>query len=100
MTKHLKWLGWAEGISLLTLLMIAMPLKYIWGEPLAVRIVGMAHGILFILYFLAATEAAGDYRWSMKTRIYSYLAAVLPFGTFVFEKKILAKPEYTTSRYP
>jgi integral membrane protein len=98
MKKHLRWLGWAEGTSFLVLLLIAMPLKYIWGKPLAVSIVGMAHGILFILYFLSASEAATDYRWSLKVRLYAYLAAIMPLGTFVFEKKFLSKPEYTTSR--
>ena len=39
-----------EGISLIVLMGIAMPLKYVWDQPEAVRIVGWIHGILFIVY--------------------------------------------------
>ena len=42
--------GLAEGVSFLTLLCVAMPLKYFMGIPEAVRVVGLIHGILFLLY--------------------------------------------------
>ncbi|HTO03360.1 MAG TPA: DUF3817 domain-containing protein, partial [Opitutus sp.] len=45
--SRLRFIGWWEGVSFLVLLGIAMPLKYLAGEPAAVRVVGMAHGILF-----------------------------------------------------
>ncbi len=85
----LLWLGRLEGGSFLILLLIAMPLKYIAGQPEAVRIVGMAHGILFLLYLLAANYAATALSWSKKVWFLAYVAAVVPLGTFIFERRFL-----------
>ena len=57
MNKKLKWLrkaGIAEGISFLVLLGIAMPLKYLFDQPMAVTIVGWAHGVLFVVFIFLA----------------------------------------------
>ena len=52
MIKNLRILGIIEGISYLILLVIAMPMKYFMGLPLAVKFVGMTHGVLFVVYCL------------------------------------------------
>ena len=56
MLKTLRILGNIEGVSYLLLLFVAMPMKYYFGMPMAVKIVGMAHGVLFILYIVFATK--------------------------------------------
>jgi integral membrane protein len=89
MITGFKWLGRLEALSFLILLLIAMPLKYLAGNPDPVRVVGMAHGILFIAYVLYANFIAGELNWTVRTRILSFIGAVLPFGTLVFEKKVL-----------
>jgi integral membrane protein len=89
MLSLFRWIGRFEGISFLLLLFIAMPLKYIWGMPEYVRVVGMAHGGLFLAYVAMANYAALELRWSRKVWFLSMAAAVLPFGTFIFEKKHL-----------
>ncbi len=87
--KSFRTIGFLEGASFLLLLFIAMPLKYSWGYPLAVRVVGMAHGGLFVAYVFLAFEAASDFGWSRKKLGLSLLASLLPFGTFVFDRKYL-----------
>jgi integral membrane protein len=78
-----------EGISFLVLLGIAMPLKYMAGQPLAVKYVGWAHGLLFILYILLAVPLFTRLKWGME-RVYGVgIAALLPFGTFVLERRWL-----------
>ena len=89
MTKAFRITGWLEGASFLILLFIAMPLKYHWHMPMAVRIVGMAHGLLFMGYLYYATDAASRLNWSHRKQGFAYLAAFLPFGTFVFNAKYL-----------
>jgi len=86
---RLRFIGWWEGVSFLVLLGIAMPLKYFAGEPTAVRIVGMAHGILFMLYVLAAIHAALEYGWSWRRTALVLLASVMPAGPFLVDAKIL-----------
>ncbi len=89
MINAFRWLGRFEGLSFIILLLIAMPLKYIWGEPGAVKVVGMAHGVLFMIYLFLANFVAQELEWSKKVWGLAYLSAVLPLGTFFFEKKYL-----------
>jgi integral membrane protein len=86
---RLRVTGWAEGISFLLLLGVAMPLKYLAGYPGAVRIVGMAHGVLFILYVLVALQAARAHRWDWRRTGWVLLASLLPAGPFLVESWIL-----------
>ena len=75
-----------EGISYLLLLFVAMPLKYGLGMDVAVRVVGMAHGVLFIAY--VATLALA---WSRLGTRLGWMAAVLSFvpgGTFWLEARL------------
>lgn len=79
-----------EGYSYLLLLFVAMPLKYILGYPLAVKIVGMAHGILFILFCFLLIEAWKKTNWSAKESVLFFVASLIPFGTFYTKNKIKA----------
>lgn len=78
-----------EGISFLVLLGIAMPMKYMWGEPWMVQKVGMAHGLLFVLYVLAVFQLKSDFGWNTKQLGIALLGSVLPFGTFYVTGKML-----------
>ncbi|MDM1352146.1 DUF3817 domain-containing protein [Myroides marinus] len=89
MLKTFKFTALLEGISLLVLLFIAMPLKYWLDKPEMVSKVGMAHGVLFILYIVMATVLKNDEKWSWKKYGLICIASVIPFGTFVMEKKLL-----------
>ena len=87
MLKLLKYTAILEGISLILLFSIAMPLKYVFDEPLAVEIVGMAHGILFIVYIILVFILGILRKWKFIIIVLSMLASVIPFGTFYAEKK-------------
>jgi integral membrane protein len=78
-----------EGVSFLVLLGVAMPLKYLAGWPLAVKVVGMAHGILFILYVIAVFAVVRRDAWPWRRTALVLLASVLPAGPFVVDAKIL-----------
>jgi integral membrane protein len=86
---RLRVIGWWEGVSFLLLLGVAMPLKYFADWPLGVRYVGMAHGILFLLYVLAAIQAALDRNWTWKRTALVLVASLLPAGPFVVDARIL-----------
>jgi len=91
MNKKLSWLrkaGIAEGISFLVLLCIAMPLKYFFLQPLAVKIVGWIHGILFVAFLFLAWEYKTDRNKNLKWFALAFLAAIIPTGTFFFDKKL------------
>ncbi|HEX2855548.1 MAG TPA: DUF3817 domain-containing protein [Opitutaceae bacterium] len=87
---RLRLVGFLEGISFLVLVGIAMPLKYFAGQPEAVRVVGMAHGILFLAYLLAIVHAQLEYEgWPFKRSLVLFLASLLPFGPFIADHKLL-----------
>ena len=78
-----------EGLSYLILVFIAMPLKYMFDYPLAVKIVGMSHGVLFILFFVALLMAMNKYKWKfLGFQLFVY--SLIPFG-FIFIEKIIMK---------
>lgn len=85
---RLRAVGFLEGISFLVLLGIAMPLKYLAGEPAAVRIVGMAHGVLFVLYLLLVLQASLEHSWSWRKALLALVVSVVPYGTFWADKKL------------
>lgn len=89
MIKLFKIIAFLEGVSLLLLLFIAMPLKYIWEMPQMVQVVGMAHGILFLVYIALAFMVYNELKWSLKTLAIVMIASIIPFGTFYIEKKYL-----------
>jgi integral membrane protein len=84
---RLRVIGFIEGVSFLVLLGVAMPLKYVWHEPLAVRVVGMAHGVLFLAYLAATVHALWEYKWSLTRGVLVALASLVPFGTFYADVK-------------
>lgn len=89
MIKTFRSIALLEGLSLLALLFFAMPMKYIGGNDIYVKNIGMAHGILFIMYIAFAILLKNEQKWSFKTLLIICLASVIPFGTFYVEKKYL-----------
>lgn len=87
--KLFKWVSILEGVSFLLLLLIAMPLKYIWDMPQMVQVTGMFHGILFIAYILGAFYMFKPLQWNLRTLLIVCFSSVLPFGPFYVEKKFL-----------
>lgn len=85
---RLRILAFIEGVSFLLILFVTMPLKYglQMGEPN--KIIGMAHGVLFILYVVAVIQISIDEQWLKKKTFLALLASVIPFGTFWADKKL------------
>lgn len=86
--KSFIWLGRAEGVSLLLLFFVAMPLKYLMDLPEAVRWVGSIHGGLFVAYAVWAALVIRKLGWGWDVLIQCLILSSLPFGTFYFERKL------------
>ena len=80
-----------EGVSYILLLFLAVPIKYLLNEALFVKILGMPHGILFILYILFSIIATIKYKWNFRKFLVISIASLVPFGTFYIDKKYLTK---------
>ncbi len=86
--RRFKWISLIEGLSFLILLFIAMPLKYVFDQPLAVTYVGWAHGLLFIIYIYVVFPTASKLKWEFGRTFFALLASVLPFGPFIFDRNL------------
>ncbi len=85
-------IGFLEGMSFILLMFFAMPLKYLLNKPLAVEIIGMLHGVLFVVFVLYALYLTYINKWNLwRVTAPILLSSILPFGTFVADKKILSK---------
>lgn len=89
--SRFRLISFIEGISFLVLIFIAMPLKYLAGIPLAVKIVGMTHGILFILFVIALFMVSKRYKWKVLT-FQLFVYSLIPFGFILIEKTIMKAP--------
>lgn len=87
--KLFKIISFLEAVSFIVLLCVAMPLKYILDMPLLVQVVGMAHGVLFILYIVFAIYAWQVLHWSFKKLSIAIVCSVVPFGPFYVERNYL-----------
>ena len=84
----LRRIALIEGWSFLILLGIAMPLKYMAGMPMAVKIVGWAHGVLFVLLCWALLQTLLNTKWSIFRCAAVFIASLLPFGPFLLDRKM------------
>jgi integral membrane protein len=88
LVQRFRWVAFLEGISFLVLLGIAMPLKYLAGEPLAVRVVGMIHGVLFLTYGAMVGVLVQQRGWSIARATEAMILSVVPFGTFLLDRRL------------
>lgn len=92
MSPTLRWflqVARAEGLSLLALFGVAMPMKYGLGILEPVAYVGWLHGTLVFTYLIALSSVARVDGWTWGRTALGFVASVLPFGTFWFERRLL-----------
>lgn len=82
-----------EGVSFLVLLGIAMPLKYLAGRPEAVKVVGWAHGVLFMAFCLVLLQTMVALRWPLSRAAMAFAAALVPFGPFLIDGRLRREEE-------
>ncbi|MEO6136892.1 MAG: DUF3817 domain-containing protein [Ginsengibacter sp.] len=88
-----RLIGISEGLSYLLLLFIAMPLKYFAGLPEVVKYSGWVHGLLFMLFVLALLNVKINLNWSLKKSAIAFIASLIPFGYFIFDKSLRHEDE-------
>ena len=82
-------IAFLEGLSYILLLGIATPIKYVFNDPQYVKLLGMPHGLLFILYIAIAYILKNEFNWDNKNFGIVLLASIVPFGTFYIDRKYL-----------
>ncbi len=89
---RLRIIGYLEGLSLLVLVFVAVPMKYYFGNSSLSKALGPIHGAIFLLFLFNALSVGIEHNWKFKTTTWRViLACFVPFGTFYIDSKILSK---------
>jgi integral membrane protein len=80
--------AWVTGVGLMVLVVVAMPLKYIFGQPELVAIVGVAHGFLYMIYIVCTLLLAERCRWKPLDALLILIAGTVPVASFVAERRV------------
>ena len=91
--------AWVTGVALVVLVFVAMPLKYLGDDDRLVRVVGVAHGWLYLAYLVTAFTVAYRLRWPPGRTVLLLLAGTVPFMSFVAERRVTREIR-TTDRDP
>jgi integral membrane protein len=83
-----RMIALAEGTSFLILLLVAMPLKYMFDFPEAVQFFGWVHGALFVAYIYFAFEIFTSFKKDLMWLAKAFLASIFPFGTFILDREL------------
>ena len=89
--KKFRLINKIEGLSFLFLLFVAMPLKYMGGFPIATKIAGMIHGVLFLAFIYQLINATDEVPFSKKEAFIFFVASVIPFGSFYIDAQCKQK---------
>jgi len=89
MKNIFRIVSFLEGVSYLLLLFVATPIKYLQDNPEYVKLLGMPHGVLFMLYIILAFVIKKEMNWNYKNLGVILICSVIPFGTFYVDKKYL-----------
>lgn len=87
MLRSFRLLSLIEGLSLITLLFIAMPAKYQFGVDF-VWPVGMAHGLLWMAFVVFSLMVSHVAQWSVWAWLGALVCSVLPFGFVLLDRQI------------
>jgi integral membrane protein len=87
---RLRLAGMLEGLSFLGLLFVAMPKKYLFGDPSWVRACGMAHGLLFLVFCAVLMDLSSNESLTRRQTAMAFVAALIPFGPFLIDRRLRA----------
>lgn len=89
MLKTFKIVALLEGISFIAMMLVGMPLKYMGGNDIIIKYLGMPHGLLFVGYVILAFLLQSQMKWTIKDMAIIVACSLIPFGTFWMDKKYL-----------
>ncbi len=84
--KKFRLINKVEGYSFIILLFIAMPLKYSFGFPIATKVMGMIHGLLFMMFVYQLIESMRAVPFNKKEALIYFILSLIPFGSFYTDK--------------
>lgn len=75
------------GTVLVVFLLVAVPVRYLAGEPRMSETISPIHGFLYLLYLGATVDLSRRAGWSILHTVGVMLAGTVPFLSFVVERR-------------
>lgn len=91
--KRFRVMAIITGVSLLVLVLVIMPIRYIGGNEKPSEYFSPFHGLMYFLYVLTAFDLVSRMRWSLWRLIKIMLAGCIPFLSFVAERRATREVE-------
>ena len=82
-----RLVAFLEGITLIGLLLVTMPLKYVLDFHLPNLVLGFFHGALFVIYCFMLLRLMIEYKWKFGFAVMAFIASFIPGGTFYMDRK-------------
>lgn len=79
-------MAYIVGVLLVVLVLIGLPMKYLWHDDRVVTWTGIPHGWLYMILLITAFDLGRRVKWSWKRLILIALAGTVPFLSFVAER--------------
>ena len=86
--KSFRVIAWIEAVSFLLLLFVAMPLKHVAGIPVATKVAGSLHGLLFLAFCAGLYTIASEQRWPRMKSLKVFVSSLIPGGIWWLEREL------------
>lgn len=80
--KRLEVVSLIEATTLVLLVLIAAPLRHVWGWPYGSKLLGPIHGIAFLAYIWTALQTVAGGGWHKREVLRLFIVAFVPFGGY------------------
>lgn len=87
--KRYRIMALIVGVMLLVLVLVAMPLRYIWDQPGASAVVSPVHGLLYMIYLVTAFDLYRRAGWQLQKMVLMVAAGLVPFLAFYVEHRVV-----------
>ncbi|MEX2290944.1 MAG: DUF3817 domain-containing protein [Mycobacteriales bacterium] len=75
------------GVVLVVFILIAVPVRYLFGEPRMSETISPIHGFLYLVYLATTVDLSRRAGWSVLHTLGVMLAGTVPFLSFVVERR-------------
>lgn len=76
------------GVVLVVFILVAVPVRYVGGEPRLSETISPVHGFLYVVYLGLTIDLARRVGWSLQRTVLVMLAGTVPFLSFVVERRM------------
>jgi len=89
LSKFIRYVAVSEGVSYLILLTLSILKRTTTIDVhLGIRYLGMAHGVLFVLFITCIGLGVYSLKWTALRAVWAFVASLLPFGTFILDSQL------------